>query len=107
MVIYLAGFALSAVDHIPFFVWIRHLITPSITRGTPEAETFARIAIGTGALLVFLAAMIRTWGAAYLRTDVVHDTAQHSKALVADGPFRYVRNPPESASWRAVPDLFF
>jgi Phospholipid methyltransferase len=36
---------------------------------------------------------LRTWGAAYLRTEVVHDTAQHSEALVADGPFRYARNP--------------
>jgi hypothetical protein len=28
-----------------------------------------------------------------LRTEVVHDTAQHAEALVADGPFRYTRNP--------------
>lgn len=60
---------------------------------TSEAEMFARLVIGIGALLVFLSAMIRTWGAAYLRTDVVHDTSQHSEVLVADGPFRYVRNP--------------
>jgi protein-S-isoprenylcysteine O-methyltransferase Ste14 len=93
MVIYFAGFALSAIDHTLFIVWLRHLIAPSIQRGTPEAETFARIAITIGALLVFLSAMIRTWGAGYLRTDVVHDTAQHSEALVADGPFRYTRNP--------------
>src|SRR5262245_65755576 len=46
-----------------------------------------------GAPLIFLSAAIRTWGAAYLRTSVVHDTAQHSEALVADGPFRYTRNP--------------
>jgi len=93
MAIYFAGFALSAVDHTPFIVWLRHLIAPSIRRGTPETETFARTVITAGALLVFLAAAIRTWGAAYLRTDVVHDTAQHSEALVADGPFRYTRNP--------------
>jgi phospholipid methyltransferase len=54
---------------------------------------FTRIVIAGGALLVFLAAGSRTWGAAYLRTEVVHDTAQHSEALVADGPFRYTRNP--------------
>jgi protein-S-isoprenylcysteine O-methyltransferase Ste14 len=54
---------------------------------------FTRIVILAGALLVFLAAGLRTWGAAYLRTEVVHDTAQHSEALVADGPFRYTRNP--------------
>jgi hypothetical protein len=41
MAIYFAGFALSAVDHTPFIVWLRHLIAPSIRRGTPETETFA------------------------------------------------------------------
>src|SRR6201987_5370351 len=61
--------------------------------GSVQADTFARIAIAIGALLVFLSAALRTWGAAYLRTEVVHDTAQHSQALVADGPFRYTRNP--------------
>ena len=91
--IYFAGFFLSAVDHTPFIVWIRHLIAPSVSRGTSEAETFARIVIAFGAVLVFLAATIRTWGAAYLKSDVVHDTAQHSETLVADGPFRYSRNP--------------
>jgi Phospholipid methyltransferase len=49
--------------------------------------------IAIGALLVFLSAALRTWGAAYLRTEIVHDAAQHSDALVADGPFRYTRNP--------------
>src|SRR4029077_3741364 len=67
------------------------LIAPSIARGS--VETFARVVITIGALLVFLSAAIRTWGAAYLRTEIVHDTAQHSDALVADGPFRYTRNP--------------
>ena len=90
---YFIGFALSIVDHVPFIVWIRHFMAPSITRGSSEAEMFTRAAIAIGAALVFLAAAIRTWGAAYLRTDVVHDTAQHSEALVADGPFRYTRNP--------------
>ena len=93
MAIYFTGFALNGIDHISFTVWLRHLIAPSIARGSVEAETFARITIIVGALLVFLAAGIRTWGTAYLRTDVVHDTAQHSEALVADGPFRYTRNP--------------
>lgn len=91
--IYVASFTLSAVDHTSFVVWLRHLIEPHVTGGTSTAQTFTRIVIGAGALLVFLSAMIRTWGAAYLRTDVVHDTAQHSDALVADGPFRYTRNP--------------
>ena len=91
--IYLIGFCISAFDHNPFIVALRHLIAPSIAPGIPQAIMFARIVIVAAALLVFLAAGLRTWGAAYLRTAVVHDTAQHSEALVADGPFRYTRNP--------------
>jgi protein-S-isoprenylcysteine O-methyltransferase Ste14 len=114
--IYFAGFFLSVFDRTPFIAALRHLIAPSVMPGSAEAERFARIVILFGSLLVFLAAALRTWGAGYLRTEVVHDTAQHSEALVADGPFRYTRNPLylatcrwplESASWPAVPDLFF
>ena len=91
--IYLAGFLLSFFDNTPFIVALRHFIAPSIPRGSPAASAFAQIVIATGALFIFLSAALRTWGAAYLRTEVVHDTAQHSEALVADGPFRYTRNP--------------
>ncbi len=91
--IYAVAFSLSAFDHTSFIVGLRHLIAPSITRGSPQAIMFSRIVILAGGLLVFLTAVLRTWGAAYLRTEVVHDTAQHSEALVADGPFRYTRNP--------------
>jgi protein-S-isoprenylcysteine O-methyltransferase Ste14 len=87
------GFCLSAFDHVSFIVALRHLIAPSITGEESQAIMFTRIVIAAGALLVFFAAGLRTWGAAYLRTEVVHDTAQHSEALVADGPFRYTRNP--------------
>jgi hypothetical protein len=52
-----------------------------------------RLVFAGGALLVFLAALLRTWATAYLRTEIVHDMSQHSEALVADGPYRYVRNP--------------
>ncbi len=91
--IYLAGFSLFAFDHTGFVAGLRHLIAPSIAPYTLQAAMFSHVVIGVGALLVFLAAALRTWGAAYLRTDVVHDKSQHSEALVADGPFRYVRNP--------------
>ena len=90
---YFTGFVLSAVDHTPFIVALRHIIAPSIERGSAESEMFARIVILSGALLVFLSAALRTWGASYLRTSIVHDTMQHSESLVADGPFRYTRNP--------------
>ena len=91
--IYLVGFLLSIFDDTSFIVALRHFIAPSIMRGSWDAAAFGRIVIATGALFVFLSAALRTWGTAYLRTEVVHDTAQHSEALVADGPFRYTRNP--------------
>jgi protein-S-isoprenylcysteine O-methyltransferase Ste14 len=91
--IYFIGFALSGVDHMLFIPTVRHLIVPWLSMASPGARMFSRIVIGVGALLVFVSAALRTWATAYLRTDVVHDTAQHSEALVADGPFRYTRNP--------------
>ena len=46
-----------------------------------------------GSLIVAAGAMIRTWGEAYLRADVVHDSSVRTERLIADGPFRYTRNP--------------
>ena len=91
--IYFVAFGLSIFDHTQFIVGLRQLIAPGIALPTPAAATFARIVIAIGAALVFVSAALRTWAAAYLRTSIVHDTAQHAEALIADGPFRYMRNP--------------
>jgi protein-S-isoprenylcysteine O-methyltransferase Ste14 len=91
--IYAAGFCLSKFDHVSAITGLRHLIAPSLPPDSAQAITFTRVAIAAGALLVFLTAALRTWATAYLRAEIVHDTDQHSEALVADGPFRYVRNP--------------
>jgi protein-S-isoprenylcysteine O-methyltransferase Ste14 len=48
-------------------------------------------AVATG--FVLLAALTRTWAEAYLHSSIVHDTGLHGEQLVADGPFRRVRNP--------------
>jgi protein-S-isoprenylcysteine O-methyltransferase Ste14 len=45
------------------------------------------------AVIVSAAAWIRTWGSAYLRSEVVHDVELHTEKIVADGPYRHVRNP--------------
>jgi protein-S-isoprenylcysteine O-methyltransferase Ste14 len=52
-----------------------------------------RLVFLIGAFVVTLGGLIRAWGAAYLRPDVVHDSSVRTERLVADGPFRYTRNP--------------
>jgi hypothetical protein len=44
-------------------------------------------------LIVALSALIRTWAGSYLHSSIIHDGALHGEQLVADGPYRYVRNP--------------
>jgi protein-S-isoprenylcysteine O-methyltransferase Ste14 len=52
-----------------------------------------QVLFGIAALLLAAAAMMRTWATAYLHSDVVQDAKLHSDKLVADGPYRHVRNP--------------
>lgn len=80
------AFQLYSLDHLNV-VWA---FTPW---NTPRGALIARIIFGIGALLLGIAAAIRTWAAAYLQSAVVHDKALHTERIVADGPYRYVRNP--------------
>lgn len=45
------------------------------------------------ALLVGLAAVVRTWASAYLESERVHDANLRTEGVVADGPYRHLRNP--------------
>jgi protein-S-isoprenylcysteine O-methyltransferase Ste14 len=87
---YTVGFWAYAVDHVNV-VWaiVREMVRPDSARGLLLTHLFFAFAT----LLVALGALIRTWGAAYLHSDVVHDANLHSRVLVADGPYRYVRHP--------------
>jgi protein-S-isoprenylcysteine O-methyltransferase Ste14 len=44
-------------------------------------------------VLAALAAMLRIWGTAYLGTGVVQNAEMKAGLVMADGPYRYVRNP--------------
>src|SRR6202050_4819631 len=91
--IFWIGFGLYAVDQTNFAVALLHLFAPSIDPDSARGNNLLRLIFGSGAIVVFFAAFLRTWATAYLRTEVVHDARQHSEALVGDGPYRYVRNP--------------
>jgi protein-S-isoprenylcysteine O-methyltransferase Ste14 len=46
-----------------------------------------------GIVVAFVAALLRTWGSAYLGNSIVHSGGLHGDQMVAAGPYRWVRNP--------------
>jgi protein-S-isoprenylcysteine O-methyltransferase Ste14 len=89
-----AGFWVYAIDHVNTAQALSRLALG----GHPDEKTAAFghwitgfFALGT--LIVALGALIRSWAGSYLRSSIVFDRALHGEQLVADGPFRYVRNP--------------
>jgi protein-S-isoprenylcysteine O-methyltransferase Ste14 len=80
--IFSAGFACYSLDPTNAAV--------AIGRGD---DVVVRGLFAFGTLLSILCALVRSWATAYLKSSVVHDRGLHSDHLVADGPYRYVRNP--------------
>ena len=58
-----------------------------------DADFVAHILFACAAVLLGIAAMIRTWASAYLHASVVYGSEVKTESLVADGPYRRVRNP--------------
>lgn len=88
------GFLLYNGDHVNAAVPLSRLFLG----GHPDenSSVFRRWVTGffaLGTLIVALAALIRSWAESYLHSSIVHDAALHSEHVVADGPFRYLRNP--------------
>jgi len=52
-----------------------------------------RVLFFTGAAVLATAAFLRTWASSYLRAEVVYAASVRTEPLVADGPYRRVRNP--------------
>lgn len=52
-----------------------------------------------GALASALGAFLRVWGAAYLGYSTVHHKDMQGAAMVADGPYRFIRNPLYLGGW--------
>src|SRR5580658_8757310 len=58
-----------------------------------DADLVCRLLFACAALLLVLAAFIRTWASSYLHAAVVYAAELKTASLVADGPYRQVRNP--------------
>jgi protein-S-isoprenylcysteine O-methyltransferase Ste14 len=56
-------------------------------------STATIIVLLMGIACALIGALLRTWGTAYLSPSVVQDHAMHGEAVIAAGPYRYVRNP--------------
>jgi protein-S-isoprenylcysteine O-methyltransferase Ste14 len=90
MILFWGGFWLYQLDRVNIVAWAVHRIAP----GNDSLQgILVRVAFAFAAFLLLLAAWLRTWAAAYLRSSVVHDPRLHSEAVVADGPYRHMRNP--------------
>jgi len=87
------AFGLYNLDHTNFAVGLLRLLAPAVDPDSAKGLLLLRLIFSCGALLTLLAALLRTWATAYLRAEIVHDPSQHSEALVADGPYRHLRNP--------------
>jgi protein-S-isoprenylcysteine O-methyltransferase Ste14 len=89
--LFFLAFACYWVDGVNAGQWIADWLAREFPQFTDV--TWVRIIFGKGAALIFIAAAIRTWGTSYLHASVMNDSRLHTERLVADGPFRYVRNP--------------
>jgi protein-S-isoprenylcysteine O-methyltransferase Ste14 len=67
-----------------------------------SSATGIRTATALAILIAAAAAAVRVWGTAYLGTGTVNNTEMKAGAVMADGPYRYVRNPLYLGTWLMV-----
>ena len=91
--IFWIAFFLYRVDPVNVSEWLLRRLAPALDPDMPPGRHALQALFGLGALLCFAGAWIRTWATSYLRSVVVHDGAVQTAGLVADGPYRHVRNP--------------
>lgn len=88
--IFWVGFWLYFADHQSATHAIAQWLSP---RDGWSQDTNEKMILWIGAALAMLTVGIRVWATSYLRAEVMTDHALHSDRLVADGPYRFVRNP--------------
>jgi protein-S-isoprenylcysteine O-methyltransferase Ste14 len=88
--IFACSFALYGLDHenvtAAFANWLE-------MKQHVDAESVARLVFALAAVILAAAALLRTWASAYLHAGVVYASEIKTEQLVADGPYRLVRNP--------------
>jgi protein-S-isoprenylcysteine O-methyltransferase Ste14 len=85
-----APFALYSLDHENATARVANWLGPKLD---VDADLLARVLFAFAALVLAVAALIRTWASSYLNAGVVYASEVKTASLVADGPYRRVRNP--------------
>ena len=95
--IYVLGFA--APWHRPLWSFLQNgsvwfLLSNQLAK--PDYQHFAvywNSLLGVAILLTAAGAWLRTWGAAYLGATTVHRGGMEGDRMIANGPYRFTRNP--------------
>ncbi len=93
------GLGFAAPWHLPVWGFAQNGSTWFMLSNAASKPLYTNFAVywnGLLALMVLLAALgaaLRTWGAAYLGASTVQRGGMVGDRVIADGPYRYVRNP--------------
>jgi protein-S-isoprenylcysteine O-methyltransferase Ste14 len=91
--IFAVGFLAYGLDRFNVVAWAVDGRSGAMGQPANVAIPVLRVVFASTALLAVFGVALRTWAAAYLHADVVYDTSMHHDRVVADGPYRHVRNP--------------
>jgi protein-S-isoprenylcysteine O-methyltransferase Ste14 len=80
----------------PLLVWLALELS---RMGMATFSVTTAVVIVAGALMAGTGAALRVWGAAYLGPNTVKHGQMQAGAVLADGPFRFVRNPLYLGLW--------
>jgi protein-S-isoprenylcysteine O-methyltransferase Ste14 len=83
-------FGLYSIDHQSGVVALSDVLN---ARFGMDVDRTARTLFACASGLLVLAAFTRTWASAYLKATTVYASEVKTDSLVADGPYRHVRNP--------------
>jgi hypothetical protein len=89
--IFLAAFQLDWRDREPSGMAVARRLAHHFPKGSVVTWTHAVFIFA--AVILVVSAALRSWGTAYLQTAVMQSRTVVTDRLLADGPFRHVRNP--------------
>lgn len=91
-IVYVLGFAAYAIPSQRDPAWLT--LTPLLRKTGIFSFSSASLALLiAGFVVAALGAGLRTWGSSYLGAGVVESPTMHGNRVLADGPYRHLRNP--------------